>query len=247
MKQHCTILYLMLSAVMLLTGCRSEPEIILHDPSTGHDEPAAETESEEAAWENMLPESTADNYTRPHYIEPNDAKEAPALQVSTLSGAPRTIRPGRPDSVTIVLFWSIDASLTKAALRHVDYLVKRYGVYGLRGVAIAEKTAGYREIPEFLREARINLPVYLDQFTALKTLGKSAGIKVNREIPSFFMIGPDMKTRFFKRGFSYTSATRGSFTSSAIAVIENAPPGERIEDYVRRLLTPLREGENRQD
>jgi hypothetical protein len=137
-----------------------------------------------------------------------------------------------------VLFWSIDAPPTRAALRHVDYLVKKYDEYGLKGIAIAEKTAGYREIPEFLRDARINLPVYLDQLTALKSLGKSAGLEVNGRIPSFFMIGPDMKIRFFKRGFSYTSAARDSFTSSAIAVIENAAPGERIEDYVKRLLPP---------
>lgn len=240
MKHRYTILCLMLSAVTLLIGCRSEPEIVLHDPSTDYDEPAAETEPEVATWENLLPEPTANRYIRPHHIEQNEAREAPALQVSTLSGAPRTIRPGWPDSVTIVLFWSIDVPPTRAALRHVDYLVKKYGEHGLKGIAIAEKTAWYREIPEFLRDARINLPAYLDQFTALKSLSRRAGFEDNRGIPSFFMIGPDMKIRFFKRGFSYTAAARDSLTSSAISVIENAAPGERIEDYVRKLL-PLPE------
>jgi hypothetical protein len=60
-------------------------------------------------------------------------------------------------------------------------------------------------------------------------------------VPSFFIIDRNKRVRYFKRGFSFVSSAVSEEWQDQLVpgeeIIENAPPGEHIEDYLVMLLS----------
>ena len=128
----------------------------------------------------------------------------------------------------------MDYPVNKAAARHVGDLAQHYRAVGVGAIGIVQKTYFkgeplYTRAPLFLEAQGIDHPVYYDDFSALRKMAGAARGSVGKVTPCFFMIDRDLRVRFFKRGFKCTAAFGGE-------VIENAAPGEHIEDYLRQLL-----------
>jgi len=67
-------------------------------------------------------------------------------------------------------------------------------------------------------------------------MSKSVGAKVKTAVPSFFLIDRHGRVRFYRSGCSFWAATVRYRPVGAEVVRENAPEGQRIRDYVLKLL-----------
>jgi thiol-disulfide isomerase/thioredoxin len=147
------------------------------------------------------------------------------------------VEPGEPGKVTIVVFWSLDLPVTRAAARHVADLEEKYRGLGVIALGIVEKdTKDSERASQFMLSEGINYPGYYDDFKALRAMGRAAGAKVKKELPCFFLVDREQRVRLFKRGFSFTGWLAKYPRTGDEQVVENAAPGERIEDFLRQLL-----------
>ena len=223
------------AALMLCAaaGCSSQPEIEWGTPSSQ----AAEGQPELRGWEQLVPTPVQDPRRKPHFIPAEDAGRAPTLDLSTFGGQRMRVEPGEPGKVTIVVFWSLDLPVTKAAARHVADLEEKYRGLGVIALGIVEKdTKDSERASQFMLSQGINYPGYYDDFKALRAMGRAAGAKVKKELPCFFLVDREQRVRLFKRGFSFTGWLAKYPRTGDEQVVENAAPGERIEDFLRQLL-----------
>ena len=142
--------------------------------------------------------------------------------------------------MTLVVFWSMGFAHSQAAGKHARFLHERYRAVGLRVTGVIEKTKGHEYAPEYVRTKRIEYPIYYDDFSALKKISSAAGIK--RALPSIFLMDSKAHIRLYRRGFAFSSLyadTTRYGRPTERNVLENAPEGDRIEDYVVRLLKEM--------
>ena len=236
---------LLISALMMTAfwaGCRGETRPAVFDSTVSY--PVGQANPEDP-WNALRLQAEQDARRRPKFIPVGKAKNCPQLTVSAFTGEKGKIDPGRKGSITLVVFWSMDFTFTRAAVRHVGDLVQKYADQGVRAIGIVENTKVAKSAPGFVRDEGMDYSAYcyLDDFSALRAMGKAARESGVEEVPCFFMIDRSQRVRFFKRGFSFVAASvtapgesEGSLQQGE-EVIENAPPGERIEDYLQKLLS----------
>jgi len=223
-----------LTALSFWVGCRAEPEVIsLAPPEVG----SAREQPQPGAPELGSVEPIQDPERKPRFIAADEARPSPKLMLQTFEGKKVEIQPGRVGRVMLVVFWSMDIAATKAAARYARDLGRLYGPTGLDVVGVVEKTKAFALAPAFLRAYQIEYPMYYDDYTALRKMAGAARVSVGNETPCFFLIDRALCVRLFKRGFSFTSAVSVEPPGAEAAVIENAAPGESLEDYVRQLLS----------
>jgi peroxiredoxin len=172
----------------------------------------------------------------PVFIPAGSARKCPRLKVTTLEGQTGEIQLARRGWVTLVVFWTMDFNFTRAALCHANDLAEKYRAMKVQAVAILEQTASSEFGPRFAKAQKLTCPLYYDDFTALRAMGRAAGVSVGRQPPCFAMIDQEGRVRFFKRGFSFFAARISHPLILKEEIVENAAEGEYIEDYLQRLL-----------
>lgn len=145
-----------------------------------------------------------------------------------------------------------------AMAKHVRDLVQESRSRGVRAIGIVEKTfvknrstgkndlvVNYRLAPLYVRAKGIKYPIYYDDSSALDTMAKAAGVESGENLPVLFIVDRDLRVRLVEQGFDYGTTTiiprdEGTGLDKPLEarekVIDNAPPGQRIEDYLIRLL-----------
>jgi hypothetical protein len=224
------------AALVMMVGCTAtdQQEVVLAESQPEHS-PRAE---EKVGWDDLTPESVGEPETRPRFIPAEDARRVPELQLQTFRGEKHKIRPGHPDRVTVVVFWSMDSVANRAAVIHLDGLVDRYYRMGVRGINVVEKppTGSHRAAPRFLNGQGIGMKTYYDDFSGLRRMAKAARTSVKWEVPCIFLVDRRMRVRFFKKGFSFSGTAAMGPRGRRSRIMQNASRGRRIEDYLRRLL-----------
>ena len=236
MKYMQLLLWVSLVTAAFWAGCATEPELITLRPPP---EPAPQHEEKSSLWDQLEVAPEEDPRRKPQLISQTRARKSPQLKVSTFDGEKRKIEPAEEGYVTLMVFWSVDLEVTRAAARHVSDLAQKYSAMGVRAVGILENPTTAKYAPSFLRAQGIRYPVYCDDFSALRAMGRAARQGRVKEVPCFFIIDRKRRVRFFKRGFAFTvSATLADVqrTVEKEKVRENAAEGERIEDYLKQLL-----------
>ena len=237
MRNCCLLSMVAVLALMLAAGCRTggEEEVVLGEPRV-EEQPAEE--EEDVGWEDLTAEPVGDPETRPRFISAEDARRCPKITFQTFGGEKRKVRPGHPDRVTVVVFWSMDSAANQAAVMHLDGLVNKYYRMGVRGINVVEKppTGSHRAAPRFLNAQGVGMKTYYDDFSGLRRMAKAARVGVKREVPCIFLVDRQMRVRLFKRGFSYARTSAAGPGGRSARIMENAPRGQRIEDFLRKLL-----------
>ncbi len=145
-----------------------------------------------------------------------------------------------------------------AMAKHVRDLVQEFRSRGVGAIGIVERAtvkdprtgksdlvANYRLAPLYVRAEKIKYPIYYDDASALKSMAKAAGVKSVKNLPVLFIVDRDLRVRFVEQGFDYGTTVivpRDSGTGldkpmeARERIIDNAPPGQRIEDHLTRLL-----------
>ena len=178
-----------------------------------------------------LPQPQGSN---PVYLDAGQARECPEIQVTGKSGREGSLQLSQRDSVTLVVCWTLKRRAGQAAAAYAQQIKDKYGGRGLEVVGLALKMQeGPDPIYGFARAAGLDYPVYQVGPGALRDLASAVG---DRAVSvGFFLVDPAGRVRFYRKGFAYTASggPRGR-----VVVQDSAAPGERVEDYVQRLLGP---------
>jgi hypothetical protein len=211
----------------------------------------AEQQEKGDLFDQLTIDPARDPREKPKFIAAAKAKICPRLTVKSLSGEEGWLDPAKEGHVTLLVFWSMDFTYTKAAVRYADDLARKYEAHGVRAVGILERTKAVallqesgHSVMDFLQFQGMEYSsyCYCDDFSALRSMGKAARESGVGQVPCFFMIDRNKRVRFFQRGFSPCTGrvvapedpNAPRFTKEDI--VENAAPGEGIEDYLKRLL-----------
>jgi len=175
-----------------------------------------------------------------------DAKECPTVKVMDFQGEKMKVQFGQPGFVTIVVFWSMEWPGGKTAARHVADLQRKYAAHGVRAIGVALRTAHLNAAQSFAQKQRLNYRLFVDDLSALKKLAGAAGADEKKAVPAFFIVDRRMRLRFYRPGFLFAIGGAGTpgilgqsslNRDSALAQVgESLPVGQRIEDYLRRIL-----------
>jgi len=232
MRRMCLVLAAVAVGVSVPAGCRRDLQVELRSmpgPEQGQQVPGT--------WEALTPAPVTDPRRKPRFLSAEEAKQSPTLTLTTFEGERLKVRPGQEGKVTLVVFWSMALPVTRAAARHVSDLVDKYGRLGATAIGVVERnTLGSELAPEFMLRERIGYPVYYDNFRALRVMARAAGARARRELPCFFLVDRHMRVRMFKRGFAFAGTLAAWPRTGRERVEEQAAPGERIEDFLCRLL-----------
>ncbi len=222
--------------LLFFSGCRtSDVDVVVGPP----DEEKREYEQEAASdvWEELdAQRDWEEERMVPEFVSPRKAPMAPRLEAENRRGNLRTINPAGNDKITILVFWSMDSWLAASAALHAEYLTRIYGRYGVEAIGFVENAPSFDSVVSFKEKNSILFNNYYDDFSAHQRLASVAGREVGYELPCFFIVDSEGKLRFSKIGFS-PSGVADTFSGSELSVTENAPRGERIEDYLRKLIT----------
>jgi hypothetical protein len=135
-----------------------------------------------------------------------------------------------------------------AMARHVRDLIRKHGHLEVRAIGIVEKTYGrdrrgrkrpadnYRLAPLYASARQLRYAMHYDNFTALETMAKAAGSGSKGDLPALFILDRRGRVRVAKLGFAYAVHRSTVISGELERVVDNAPPGQRIEDYLIRLL-----------
>jgi len=239
MKRPYYVLCLMLLLAGALCGCRGEPEIVWAEGGKGQTdaEVGQRDQSVDEMWHSLAIDPQTDPRLKPVFIPADDAEKCPALKLQTFEGETLSLNPAVKGRVVIVVFWFAEDPAARAAALHVRDLCRKYSDFGVDAVGVAERTLGYKTVPRFLQEQGIRYTTYYDDFSALRTMGSAADVKLKREAPCIFLVDREKRVRVLKRGFAYTAASSVEpRTKKNEDILENAAEGERIENYVQRLI-----------
>ena len=236
MGRRCVLIVLWALVFGGLFGCASEPvetpEVVVGPPP----EPKETVPEEEVGWDDLVPEPDTPARARPHFLNRQESRKAPDLRLDSPGGREREFSPGIKGRITIVVFWSMQPGAPQAAPILVRDIVRRYRRYGVRALGIVEKTRNYRSAAAFLNKRGISMSTYYDDFSALRRMSRAAGAGIKKGVPAFFMLDRERRIRFHKVGLAFSGAVSVRPRTGRTRVTENAPPGKRIEDYLRRLL-----------
>ena len=176
------------------------------------------------------------------FVAADEAKKCPTIEVSTTAqGRSVKLVPGtqgyaEPGTVTIVVFWSMDALPAVRAAQHVSDLVRKYGGLTVRGVGIVEKTPSAPRAEAFARWQGLALRLLYDDLSALKKMSRQMDVEIKTALPSIFIIDRGGRLRFHRGGFRFWAELKQSEKSRYEIINESAAEGQKIEDYLRLIL-----------
>lgn len=235
------LLSVLCAAALVLSGCAGESDVIeLRRPRQ-----RVREEQERKGLFEILDAPVNAGKVKIFYEKASDAPRCPKIRVDSGEGRLQTLRPGRKGSVTMVVFWAMHFPAAQWAAQLAGELQRKYERYGLEVIGILEKTKGYQNAPAFLGNKQIRYPIYADKLDALDEMTSAVKADIAEALPSIFIIDANGRIRFYAHGFSLNSQLieiRGRRLTEEVS--ENAPAGERIEDYLRRLLKELRASRN---
>ena len=199
------------------------------------EEDGEEAQEETIGFQALIPDLPEEAETV--YLEAEKAKACPEIEVAIAGGDSKTIQPGREGYVTLVVFWRIVPTKSRAAARHAADLYREFRERGLRVIGVVEKTrAGYRGVDQFVRAQAIEYPIYYDDFEALRKMSKSVDARVKTAVPSFFLIDRAGRLRLYRSGSSFWVRRKDFHRVGQEELFESAPQDEAVSDYVERLL-----------
>jgi len=181
------------------------------------------------------------------FFPANEADRCPIVKVKTAQGQAQKIRLGREGYVTLVLFWSMDTSATRAAARHISDLQRQYREFRVTAVSVILNTPNLHYVEGFTRGQGIRYPIYIDDdLSATKKMASAAGAADKTAIPAIYIIDRHQRLRYYRPGFLYTilekdkdvdlHGTPDRSDPSRRKVEDSAPPGQRVEDYLVSIL-----------
>ncbi len=229
------ILFLTLPA-----GCRSpELDVSLRSPQ---ELPPAEEREDVDPWDALAAEDAFEDPRMSPELRPaEESGYAPALELRDGDGASATLELAGEDGIMLVVFWSMDSFDTISAVLHADYLVGKYREYDVVGISIVNNPQTYHHASAFLDANHVVMDNYYDDFSALRRMSDAAGRDIDQELPCFFIIDGGGRVRFSKLGFSSSKVSDG-LRVAGLRIMENAPSGERVEDYLRRFIAEEPDG-----
>lgn len=233
------VVLLLAGAVTLVAvGCgrpeRREPVSSLSTPQiVGR--PVAPAEAE-ALWQGLTEGVPLEEPVRTKFFSQGKGPSCPKVKVATARGEKVAIQPGRLGHVTLVVFWRVDSSGGRTAVRYVNDLAHKYRELSVRGIGIAEKTQPPVVAAAFAARHGITLPFYYDDLSALEEMSEEVDAEEETAVPSVFIIDREMRIRFYRAGFRYAVGARGRRMAGEEMVYESAPAGKSIEDYLRLIL-----------
>jgi peroxiredoxin len=168
------------------------------------------------------------------FYQKGEAPGTPQVEVRTLEGAQQSVTFGGP-RVTVVFFWTPLTGKGRAAAQYASDLSAHFGQSGVRVIGMAEKVGGsHEQVRSFVRSQGIHYPVYLDDGSAVNRIGRVAGS--SGAVPAFALIDQQGRLRFYRKGFSATGVKVPTPEGLRRVVRENAAEGNRIVDYLRKIL-----------
>lgn len=239
----CRGLVILLPLVLLCSGCGStdEPQRLSIGPPGGSLQGDTQAQGQVQPWgpgvsrQNLSPGPRSPNTV---FRGPREAERCPEIEVTGSTGRTSSMRPFRQNTVTLVVCWSVQLRPGRAVAGYAQQLYNSYSDHGLRVVGLATRTPdGYAPIGNFLQRAGIEYPVYVCGPVAFRKLASAAGSRP--ALLSFFLIDGNGLVRFYRRGFRFSAAGPTGPGAAPVRWVENAPPGDRVEDYVRGLLSEL--------
>jgi len=202
-------------------------------------EPAATAEEDEpgglAFIDRAMPVEEQKELT---YFAAAIAPQCPELRLTNQDGRKTELDPAQPNFVTILLFWTTKDPNSLGAVQHVNELVHRYRRFGVRGITIVGQTAGAANARRFLDSRGVSLPVYRDDtsWSALRKLANRADAQTPTAVPAIFLVDRRGRLRLYRPGFRFTVQIPDVTRPQQSHLIESAPPGKRLMDYLERIL-----------
>lgn len=188
-------------------------------------------------WEQLARATPLERARNTTFFAAEGAPRCPAIEV-TADGREVELSPGeggfaQTGTVTLVVFWTADRGAGQAAIVHARELVRKYRRWRVGGVSIVPRGPTAAASQQFAEQLGLGFPFYLDDLSALKRLSKAADAQLRTAVPSVFIIDRRQRLRFYRGGFHY-ALTLGDETGQT--VLESAPPGDAIEDYLKAIL-----------
>ncbi len=219
-----------------IAGCAPAPQRTAEPPPGQAGSQVLSPDAGEDLWETIAEAVPVQQPSQTEYFTAQRAPACPIINVENAEGERQALAPGLEGYVTIVVFWSVDTSSGRAAVRHVDDLVRTYRQWRVRGLTIAEKTQPPAVVTSFLGEQQIMLPVYYDDLSAVETMSEEADAEQETAVPCLFIVDRHMRIRFYRAGFRYMVGGSGARRTGAEMVEESAPARESVQDYLKRVL-----------
>ena len=223
-----------LIAVGALVGCKGPAEPQELPMRTGSQILAAG--AAQGLWDELLDAVPIEGASETKYFSAPNAERCPKIEVVTAGDKEVEFEPGEPGRVTLVVFWSMDSSTGRAAMRHASDLAHTYRQWGVQAIGIVEKTASASGAESFGPQHGITCPFYYDDLSALEDMSDEVGAKQDTAVPSIFIVDRQMRLRFYRAGFRYMVGADATARPGQEVVKESTPTGECIEDYVQRIL-----------
>jgi len=170
------------------------------------------------------------------YFSAANAPRCPEVEISSVSGQKRKLTLAVPRMVTLIVFGTMDRESGKAALRHAGDLEKKYRRLGVRAAGVVEKTRWYQKAELFATDQDLRYPLYYDDLSALERMSRAVGAERRRAFPAVFIADRSMRLRFYRGRFDYVVSIPDIRRPRQEQISENAPKGETIEDYLKRIL-----------
>ncbi len=172
------------------------------------------------------------------YYTAEDAPECPTVEVTNEWGERDELKPATPGYVTIVAFWAMDWPNARAVARYASELERRYKGFRVRAIGILMKTANVGVAVDFAEGQGMTYPQYVDdvKMSALRKLADAAGAEDKNAMPAVFIMDRRQRIRFYRPGFGFVIGGATRVDPSRKVVLETAPPGDQIEDYLKRIL-----------
>ncbi len=232
MKHACLLALLMAAA--LVVGCkgpREREELLI--PTGSH---TIAPGVAQAVWDDLLDAVPIEGASETKYFSPPNAERCPTIKVVTAAEKEVELEPGQLGRVTLVVFWSVDSTSGKAAMRHVSDLVRKHREWGVQAIGIVEKTRSASAAESFGTQQGITCVFYYDDLSALEDMSDEVGAEEDTAVPSIFIVDRQMRLRFYRAGFPYILKLTATTRRGQEVIEESTPTGERIEDYLGRIL-----------
>ncbi len=231
--KHACLLALLIAAA-LVVGCegpRQREELPI--PTGSH---TIAPRAAQRLWDELLQAVPIEGASETKYFSPPNAERCPRIKVVTAADREVKLEPGQPGRVTLVVFWSVDSSNGRAAMRHASDLAHTYRQWGVQAIGIVEKTPSASAAESFGTQQGITCPFYYDDLSALEDMSDEVGAEEDTVVPSIFIVDRQMRLRFYRAGFRYTVKAFATTRPGGEGILESTPAGECIEDYLQRLL-----------
>jgi len=180
-------------------------------------------------WQELTPPGESGAYC----FSAAEAPECPHINVVDPLGRDTRTWPAHEGAVTLIVFWEPEAETSLWALRHVDELVREYRSRRVEGISIVPGRESMDMAYEAARLQHVELPVFGDPSSAaLVQMTGALSPGAQGTVPSVFITDRRGRLRFLRPGFSFLL---NPHDPKGRVLRENAPPGQSIRDYLKRI------------